>query len=174
MDLKRVISPFIVIGLFVAFAVVIAIVYLQKGKKDKWITRKMKLGAAILTITSISTGCPPQVMCYDPAPQDWFHFDKIDYDENAIVADLPSDSILTGKVSFPNYKAYSFEIITTDSIPVTTGTVIADDGNYDTQEEYFKIQLDPKIATGSYYLNIKASDSETESFNVSTNNLKIK
>lgn len=174
MELRRVISPFALILLFIAFAVIAAIVFLQKGRNSKWISRKMKLGAAILTITGITTGCPPQITCYDPVPSNFFQFDQINYDENAIIADLPKDTTLTGKVIISECKAYNFEILTTDSVSVQIGNVIPDDGKFDSDEEKFKLIIDSNLNEGNYYLNIYTAENENESFIVSRNNLKIK
>jgi len=174
MEIRRVISPFALILLFIAFAVIAAIVFLQKGRSPKWISRKMKFGAAILTITSITTGCPPQVTCYVTVPTNFFQFDSINYDENAIIADLPKDTILTGKVYSPDFNAYNFKILTNDSLTVQTGSVIPDDGKFDSEEEKFKLIIDSKLNEGDYYLNISVAEYESESYIVSRNNLKIK
>lgn len=174
MEFRRVISPFALILLFIAFAVITAIVFLQKGRSPKWISHKMKLGAAILTITGITTGCPPVVTCYDPVPNNFFQFDSVNYDENAIVADLPKDSVLTGRVILPDFEAFYFEITTTDSAVVQTGNVIPDDGKLDGDDEKIKIILDSKLNEGDYYLNISTAESDFENYIVSRNNLKIK
>lgn len=174
MEFRRVISPFALILLFIALVVITAIVFLQKGRSPKWISRKMKLGAAILTITGITTGCPPQVTCYVTVPNNFFQFDSVNYDENAIVADLPKDTVLTGRVVSPDFEAYSFEITTTDSAVVQTGNVIPEDGKLDSDDEKIKIIIDSKLNEGDYYLNIFTAETDFENYIVSRNNLKIK
>ena len=174
MDTKRLISPFVLIGLFVAFAVICVVVSMQKGKNAKWIARKMKFGGAILTITAITTGCPPMVTCYDPMPTNMFEFDSIDYTEGAIVADLPSDSVITGKVHTPENEKYNFDITTLQQKVVSNGEVIATDGKFDEETEDFKIILDPKLDTGRYNLNIYAGTANDSVKNfVAVANLKI-
>ncbi|MBP7508164.1 MAG: hypothetical protein KA807_10105 [Prolixibacteraceae bacterium] len=174
MEFRRIISPFALILLFIAFAVITAIVFLQKGRNTKWISRKMKLGAAILTITGITTGCPPQVTCYDPVPSNFFQFDQINYDENAIIVDLPKDTVITGRIITPDFDAYSFEISTTDSVVVQTGYVIPEDGKLDSDDEKIKIIVDSKLIEGDYYLNISSAEDDFENYVVCRNNLKIK
>lgn len=142
------------IGLFVAFAVICIVVSIQKGKNAKWIARKMKFGGAILTITAITTGCPPMVTCYDPMPTNMFEFDSIDYTEAAIVADLPTDTIITGKVYTPESEKYNFDITTQEQKVVCNGEVIATDGKFDEETEEFRITIDSKLDTGKYNLNI--------------------
>lgn len=174
MDTKRLISPFILIGLFVAFAVICVVVSMQKGKNAKWIARKMKFGGAILTITAITTGCPPMVTCYDPMPTNMFEFDSIDYTEAAIVADLPADSIITGKIHTPENEHYSFDIADQNAVTVSKGEVIATDGAFDESTEEFKIILDPKLDTGKYNLNIyNGSVDDSTKYFVAGANLKI-
>lgn len=174
MDTKRLISPFVLIGLFVAFAVICVVVSIQKGKNAKWIARKMKFGGAILTITAITTGCPPMVTCYDPMPTNMFEFDSIDYTEAAIVAHLPNDSIITGKVYTPESEHYSFDVADQNSVIVNKGEVIATDGKFDEETEEFRITIDPKLDTGKYNLNIYNGtvDDSTKHF-VAGANLKI-
>jgi hypothetical protein len=164
----------VLIGLFVAFAVICIVVSIQKGKNAKWIARKMKFGGAILTITAITTGCPPMVTCYDPMPTNMFEFDSIDYTEAAIVADLPTDSIITGKVYTPESEKYNFDITTQEQKVVYNGEVIATDGSFDEETEEFRITIDTKLDTGKYNLNIYngSVDDSTKHF-VAGANLKI-
>lgn len=154
MEYKRFITPILLVGLFAAFAFVCLMVWLLKGRSGKFITRKMKLGAAIIAITGVSTGCPPVVTCYDPIPQNSFQFDSIDYNDYSVFADLPNDSVLTGKVTEPTYNQYQFKVSTTDSQLVDHGMVEAVDGSFDKSTEAFKITLNSQIDTGCYLLSI--------------------
>jgi hypothetical protein len=176
MEQKRIISPLLLAGLFAAFAFVCLIVYFRKGKTEKWVARKMKLGATILAIAGITTGCPPVITCYDPMPQNLFNFDKIDSSDYSVLADLPDDSIVTGKIYGRTYDKFSFEIFSADSKSIQKGDVLPSDGKFDQPDEDFRIIIDPKIDTGKYHLNILIPDPGNieNNFIISQNWLKIK
>jgi len=134
------------------------------------------LGAAIIAITGITTGCPPQITCYDPVPQNWFSFDSIDQNDYSVVADLPEDSVLTGKVYQPTFNHYAFRIETADYQIVDTGSIQTADGEFTESTEDFRMTIDQTLDTGSYRLNIyslKRSDEEN-SYLVYQIGLKIK
>jgi hypothetical protein len=175
-EYKRVISPLLLAGLFTAFAFVCLIVYFRKGKVEKWVTRKMKLGATILAVAGITTGCPPVITCYVPVAENIFNFDKLDSIDYSVIADLPDDSIVTGKIYGRTYDRFAFEIITNDSQLIQKGDLLATDGLFDQSVEDFRIILDSKIDTGKYHLNILIPDPENEenSFMIYQNWLKIK
>lgn len=176
METKKLISPFVLAGLFSLFAIACVVVYFQKGKGEKWLARKMKFGAAILAITTITTGCPPMVTCYDPMPTNMFSFDKIDSTDFSIIADLPNDSIITGTLYSPNYQRYAFNIIDIiDSVEVQKGEVVAAEGVFDKVEEKFSIAINSTLDTGMYSLNIfPIIDDQQEPYPCGRNQLKIK
>jgi|WetSurMetagenome_2_1015567.scaffolds.fasta_scaffold377865_2 hypothetical protein len=176
MEQKRIISPLLLAGLFTAFAFVCLIVYFRKGKTEKWVARKMKLGATILAVAGITTGCPPVITCYVPVAENIFNFDKIDSSDYSVLADLPVDSIVTGKVYGRTYNQFSFEIVSADSTSVQEGNLLPTDGIFDQAEEGFSIILNSKIDTGKYHLNILVPDpiNRENNFIVSQNWLKIK
>jgi hypothetical protein len=177
-EVKKISAPVILLILAGAFIFVSILVYLHQGKSAKWVARKMKLGAAIIAITSISTGCPspPVIMCYDPAPTNWFNFDSIDQNDYSVVADLPNNSVLTGKVYQPDFDRYTFKILANDSQLIDQGNIVAVDGSFDATEENFKMTLNSAIDTGSYHLVIFTSDINrgSDEFEVYQTKLKIK
>jgi len=175
MDAKKIIAPLILFGLFAAFATISIIVFLQKGNRERWISRKLKLGAAILTITGLTNGCEsqPVVTCYDPAPYNWFQFDDFDQNEYTVVANLPNDSVLTGVVYEPKFEKYAFEIIASDdSVSVQKGEIVALDGAFDEPTDSFKIELNSKLDTGSYLIKINTAGL-SENYLVDDERLKI-
>jgi hypothetical protein len=175
-EIKKISIPVILIALSGLFLFASLVVYLHKGKSVKWVARKMKLGATILTVAGITTGCPPVITCYDPVPVNQFSFDQLDSEDYSIVSNLPDDSILTGKIFERNWDSFIFEIITTDSQLVQKGDVLAADGLFDARNEDFMIILDSKIDTGKYHLNILYTNPENDnnSYLIQQNWLKIK
>lgn len=174
MDLKKRISPLLLIGLFAAFGLVCLMVALTKGKRAKWIARKMKIGAAILSLTAVSTGCPPIVTCYDPIMPNNFHFDQMDYNQYQIVADFPNDSVLSGTINERHDENFGFEVIKDDTSVIQTGDIIASDGKFDTSEERFELMLDSKIDTGLYKINITLPEQNDPNIRYSHINYQLK
>lgn len=155
MEFKRIISPIVLIGLFAAFGFICLMVTVTKSKNARWIARKMKIGAAIITLTGITTGCPPSIItCYVmPAPNQ-FEFDNMDQQTGDITAEFPNDTILSGTVYECNIQHFNFEIRNNDSTIVQQGEIVATDGAFDSTTEQFKLHLDSKLDTGMYLLNI--------------------
>lgn len=176
MDTKKLISPLVLIGLMAAFGIVCLMVGFTKGKSALWIKQKMKIGAAIITLTSVSTGCPPVVTCYDPVMPNIFEFDQLNNQSYQIIADLPNDSVLTGTIYQREAENFDFEVLTNDSTIIQTGKITATDGVFDAKEEKFKIVLDTKIDTGLFQLTIYQlfSDSPTDRYAIFSYPLKIK
>jgi hypothetical protein len=148
-------------ALFGLFAIVCAMVFVTKGKSARWVARKMKLGAAIIALTGVSTGCPV-VSCYDPEPTDYILIDSLNYEDYSITADLPADSMVTGHIKNCLHNEYGFEISTIDSSVVQEGSLQPDDGNFNDYNEKFSLKLDPSIENGNYVMDFFAIDPDTE------------
>lgn len=178
METKKWIAPFALAGLFTAFAVVCLLLAFKKGKREKWIARKMKLGAMIIAISGIAAGCTPEsvINCYDPVAENIFSFDKTDSaDYRVIIANFPADTVVTGKIYSRTYNEYTFEILKADSQSVQKGNLIPTDGSFNDSDESFKINLNTQIDTGKYFLNIFAiTDDKKESYLINQGWLKIK
>ncbi len=72
MTKKEIILPITVLGLTLLFACICVAVFLTNGKSAKWVSRKMKIGGLLLSLTAIvQTGCHRNTLCYkfaDPIP----------------------------------------------------------------------------------------------------------
>lgn len=176
MDYKRIISPVVLLGLFAAFALVCIIVYFTKGKNRLWIAKKMKLGAAIIAITAISTGCPPIITCYDPMPENYIHFDHIDTAEYCLIVEIESNPVITGKVMGRTESSFLYTITESDTVIVQKGNVEAKDGKFDAETEEFTITLNTIIEKGDYLLTILNSShrGEIESYPLQSIPLKVR
>jgi hypothetical protein len=176
MEHKRIITPLVLAALFVAFAIVSFIVWLRKRKPERWISRKMKLGAAIITLTTISTGCPPEITCYDPVAENLFVFDSMDQNNYLVLSDLPEDSVITGKIYEPTFDHYRFEIETLDSQLIEQGPITPFDGAFDLSVEDFKLVINSLIDTGNYRMSIFSSSrgNNENSFKVFQVGLRVK
>jgi hypothetical protein len=175
MEFKKLLTPFVLIGLFAFFAFVCAMVWLHKGKSAKWVARKMKIGAAILSLTAIVSGCNDNKLiltCYDVAEPNQFSFDSIN-EQYEVEADLPADSVLTGSVFDIIYDDFKFKVQKNDSVTVDSGKIVPTDGAYDENTEEFKMTLNSQLDTGLYQLLIQGEEN-AETVNVTTRSLRIK
>jgi hypothetical protein len=175
MEIKKLIVPVILPVLFLAFALVCFMVWFHRGRSARWLARKLKIGGIIITLTTISTGCPPFVTCYVPVETNIFEFDK-QQDGFNVTVDLPNDSVLTGKLHNSEGDKFAFTIAKNDTIDIQEGNVFATDGVFDQDPEDIKMTIDSRIDTGIYNLNLFREvimDDKTERYQVGQKRLKI-
>jgi hypothetical protein len=155
MELRKLTTPLILLGLFAAFGLVCTMVWLHKGKSAKWVARKMVIGASILSLTAITTGCPV-VTCYDPVEPNRFSFDSInEYGE--IVVDLPNDSVVSGTAYGVDRDNFLFTVMKNDTLVVDFGTINPVDGAFDSSPEKFSLTLNSTLDTGIYALRVQTA-----------------
>jgi len=176
MELKKIIVPLILPILFIAFALVCFMVWLHRGQSAHWLARKLKIGGIILTLTTVSTGCPLVVTCYAPIEPNRFEFDKLD-DSYNVMADLPEDSVLTGQLTSRDGDKFTFKITKNDTIDVQEGEVFAIDGVFDQDPEAFKMTINSQLDTGMYGLSFFQEviiDDQAQKYQIDQKRLKIK
>ncbi|NJO88518.1 MAG: hypothetical protein HC831_05795 [Chloroflexia bacterium] len=138
MDKKGLIAPVSIIVLGFAFAMVCLGVFLTKGKSAKWINRKMKIGALLLTISVWSCNSSKDedngiVTCY------------VAYIENNVVLDaytgdvlkirLDTANVLNGYIYGVTESDFSFVIIDEHEVKVQQGILNPTDGHFDNTTE---------------------------------------
>ena len=159
MNKKELITPFILVGLGLAFTVVSVAVFLSNGKSKKWVARKMKIGAILLTLTS-AVACDPLITtCYDmPAPPNsmWMN----GFTENGLELMLNTSNVLTGTIDERQSEKFSFAILDSTTKMVQNGLLIPVDGKFDTYSENFQIEIDTNISSGAYLLKLYDVDIE--------------
>ena len=155
MNKKEIIIPFLVIGLTVLFAAICLAVFLSNGKSKKWISRKMKIGGLLLSLTAISTGSGC-VSCYDQVRKDIISIDNMDNYE--IKLNLDTGNVLTGIIQEITASSYSFSIEDSLYINKQSDKIIPVDGTIDNHEEEIKLVIDENLSAGNYLLKIFIGD----------------
>ncbi|MBO4371766.1 MAG: hypothetical protein J5826_02430 [Bacteroidales bacterium] len=146
-----------------AFLIVSAFVWISRGKSSFWTSKKLKLGAIILTLNSlIISGCmsgcyqttcydtaDPQVMCYDmPAT----NVVRIEHDS---LNNVVQDNKIKGYVSEPDHEEYAYAIVkdrTNDTLQKGVFKLNANDTV--SYERTFSIDVEAKLTTGRYWIKI--------------------
>jgi hypothetical protein len=170
----RKLTPLILPFLFVAFGISCLLVWFYRGKSKRWINNKLKLGGVILSLTTITTGCPI-VTCYDPPMMNQFVFDKQEsgYDLNL---QFPSDTLVSGKIYGRQADKYTFELLKNDTILLQKGNIKAIDGVFDQDPEPFNFILNSELDPGDYFLkllSVKMVNNTEQEFEVDFRRIKI-
>ena len=162
MDFKKLSVPVVAAILFSAFRLACFIVWLSNGKSRKWLNRKMKLGAAILTVTAVSTGCPTMVTCYDMPPQNDFRLDGMTWDTAGYYKlEIPEDSMLRGMILSPTFDDYLVKLMKSDTVEVQVSKLKPTDGAFDQDSETFEFRLAPNISPGEYIFRFCSAKADT-------------
>lgn len=169
MNQKDIFAPLAIVSLSVLFAVICFAVFITKGKSSFWISKKFKIGALLLTFSSVSTSCFFS-NCYVPETAS-FELNSENFIDNSYVINLKENDTLTGTVyQDVNDKyelTYSFSIADSLSNNFQEGNVYAYDGNFDESIDEFFLIINDTLPSGKYNLYIKGN------YNGDNFNLKI-
>lgn len=159
MDKKSIIAPLLIIGLSIAFIGICFMVYLSKGKSKKWVARKMKIGAMVLSLSTISV--VPQACCYKPAqgPYCRIEFDSKFETQNKVELQIDTENKLTGILMYSYTDKYSFSVQDTNSIIYQKGLIKPEDGDFDNSNENIFLTIDQNIKKGEYIISFFDTDS---------------
>ncbi len=173
MDKKNFITPTLVVGLSLIFIVVSLGVFLSNGKSRFWISKKIKVGAMLLSLTTLAMVNQSCVNCYDPAPENEI---VMDTDDSYVVkADLNVSNKLTGILYDRNMEDFSFNIINESGADtVQVGEIQAADGKFDEGTEEIVIELDSGLPTSTYTLNLYQGKPAAQTYPMSTYQLEVK
>jgi len=160
------------IGLSIAFAIVVVGVYLTRGKSKFWISKKMLIGSFLLSLTSVvNQSC---ITCYEPAQPNQIVFDNTDY-SSTIIININEKTKLTGIIYDRESKEFSFNVtnlLKTDTIQV--GNIIPSDGKFDENTEDFYLELSKDLPANEYILNLYDRKQAEQVYPVSTYRLSVK
>lgn len=148
MDKKEFSVSLLVIGLTILFAVAAFALFLSRGKSKFWTAKKMKLGALILSLSTITTTAF-QSCCYKPEPLNYINLELANDTIN-----LNESSLICGSVYLPQSDIYSFKL-TNDSVSSVyqCENIIPLDSIFDEDSEEFEINLDKTLKSGRYSLH---------------------
>jgi hypothetical protein len=163
-----------IIGLSVLFMLASSALFLFRGKSKFWTAKKIKFGAALLTLTSITSSCIPIRTCYEPTLPD-----NMMYISQSIDTINMNDSTkIYGYVENRVSSYFSYQIQNKDSLEVyRVENIQAVDGTFDDYNEEFVIDLDSNLISGNYHLklySIKKEDQNEQAVPQNEYNLKIK
>lgn len=178
-ELKKGILPLVLLVISGAFLVVSLIVLLRGNKSGKWISRKMKLGGLILTLTPLVNACDPAQTaaltdsnppwtCYIMAMPDSTEHQK----QNIFYVETNNDSLITlnlrrenqikGEIRNRTYEIFSFAVIDQQGNKLQCDNILASDGVFDERIESFDINVDQKLPNGLYIIRFFESAKENQ------------
>ncbi len=151
MDKRDLTIALTIAGLTGLFAIACAGMFITGGKSKYWTAKKIKIGAAILTLSTMTPSCRPFVSCYDPGPP-----------ENGIYLNLESDTVhlnettvLNGFIENRVSNTFSYVLRNIDSVQINqTENITARDGAFDEYSEEFSIMIDSTLNSRDYSLKL--------------------
>lgn len=174
MTKKELITPIAIILLSVVFAIICIAVFLTKGKSSFWISKKFRIGAMLLTFTSVMA-CKPTVTCYEPMPSDWITLDSINWETSELNIDSSENEKITGKISGATDSVYSYNFADTIGNVLVKNNLQIKDGTFDEFDEEFEILETNSLNTGLYVLQFykKNKDNQNDTNFVNSFNVRI-
>jgi hypothetical protein len=172
MNKKEIIIPFVAIGLVLAFVVVSLAVFTSNGKSKKWVARKMRIGALLLTLNAFTPGMAQEieVTCYEPAPSIIM---ALQNNESSLSFGKNSDKKVKSYIENGIGKDYSFCLVDEKNNKIQTGTITALDGEFNSYKENFEVLLDKNLKHGRYYLLFYSSLINDQNLSVVFNRIQI-
>jgi hypothetical protein len=174
MNKNGLITPILIVLLSLLFLTICLMVFLSGGKSKQWIAHKMKIGGILLSFSAISSGTGCITTCYDPEPSPYMIIDAAYND--SIVLNLDTGNVIKGTVYTPDSRVYSFAIIGEDGQKKQNDTMIPLDGEFDSYQEPFKLEIINTLEPGDYLLKIYNCDAYNQNIknNFQNYNLRIK
>jgi hypothetical protein len=161
MNKKDFSAPFIIAGLSIVFVIICAAILFTKGKSEKWIARKMKIGALLLGLNvAVGNGCITRT-CYVRVPDNRI---TIENSEQEIISlEIgKNDTIKGNKQGSASILSYMITDSTFANILIQEN-LAADDGTFDAFKENFSIAIPSNLKVGKYYFLIFTLPKEKQS-----------
>jgi hypothetical protein len=151
MSKKEIIIPIIIVVLSIAFALISLAVILTKGKSKKWINRKMKIGALLLTLNAFTPGSAQEieVSCYDIAEENLM---LLKDNKTELTFNANSPKIVEAYIDYRIGDEYSFCVFDAENNKIQDGKIEAADGKFDKWKEDIEITLKSHLKAGRYFL----------------------
>jgi len=160
------IVPVSIIVLAIAFVAISVMVYFTRGKNKYFLTKKLKIGAMIISLTAVTNGCRiPVATCYKPAPptriislQATDSFDEIRISQD--------EKLLRFNLEYINSSEVCYKISQNEKIINKGDCELVSNGETD-----MLINLNENLLPGKYDLNIyqmKLSDLGKKDYPIST------
>ena len=154
---NKYVMPFTIAGLTAAFAIISFLVYITKGNNAYFLKKKLRIGALLLSLTAVTTGCNDNVVtCYAPLPGEEITLNSGSPagSHGELVLNLSKTDTVQGTI-FRRYSSkYSFQLATVRDSILQRENISALDGAFDEPTESFNITLRRDLDTGYYHLKI--------------------
>jgi len=167
MSKKEIIIPIIVVALSIVFALISLAVILTKGKSKKWIRRKMKIGALLLTLSAFTPGSAQEieVSCYDIAEENLM---LLKNNKTELTFESKSPKIVKAYIDYRIGENYSYCLFDNENNKIQKGKITAADGKFDKWKEDIEITLKSHLKAGRYFLllfDVPVNEQEPNNFN---------
>lgn len=175
MEAKRAILPLVLAVLSGVFLITALAVHLTGGRSSRWVSRKMKIGGLILSLTALLNSCTPQLT---DVPQDgnvpWTCYIMVapELQTNRFFLEDIADSTITlnhsnamkiyGEIRKRTLETYSFSIENQLKTVIYKGEIEAKDGSFESETEKIVIRIPAEINEGNYILRLFAAESSNQ------------
>lgn len=152
MNKKETLFPIIVFLLSGVFIIVSAAVFFSRGKSKFWLSKKMKIGALLLSFSAITIQQQSCVTCYEPVATNDILIETDTVNFNI-------DNKIKGTIHDREGTDFSFKL--TDSLRTITfqeGNILPADGMFDENTEDFIIEVDTTLETGKYAITLSVEN----------------
>jgi hypothetical protein len=176
-ELKKVSLPIVLAILSAVFLAISFIVYLKGGNSAKWISRKMKIGGLMLSLTALLNACDPArtgalidndppFTCYMIAmPIDTTNRIYVETDKDSIIAlNYPEEREIKGEIRYRTGNEYSYALYNTSDSIVDKENIRPNDGVFNSDTEDFRIKLSPNLEKGDYSIRFYNTNSNDQPF----------
>jgi hypothetical protein len=153
--------PVLAAGLAVAFIFVSAMVLLTRH--PRWIQRKLRIGALLLSLTAVASCGDETITCYDPIQPQPNRFEVEQSYGGAISIDLNQTQTLSGTIHEREGEVFSYRLEDESGVEMARENITALDGAFDEDVEEFEIALPGTLAAGSYTLEMFTADLDAQS-----------
>lgn len=176
MDNKNYLTPLLIVFLTITFAFIGLMVFITNGKSSFWISKKIKIGALLLSLSSVVSFNSCTTSCYDPPaePQNIVEINNISENNTIILNNIQNNATISGKISECVSSEFSFAV--TDKLTrqdtFQKEELIALDGAFDSRVEEFELDIINDLISGEYSL-IFFENYEEGSYPIQYFNLKI-
>jgi hypothetical protein len=150
---QKIVTSASVFFLFLAFGIISLLVILTR-RHPYFVSRKLRLGAVLLSLTGSSVGCVAPVSCYLPALHNVITIDQVNPQTSEIVLDRATSDTLTGSIRDRLGTAFSYAVFDSLDTLVKKDDIQALDGAFDADSEAFKIGFGHSVPAGDYTLRL--------------------
>lgn len=152
MTKKELIIPVLLIFGSILFAAICVMVFATKGESKKWIARKMKVGALLLTLNAAMPGSAQEieVSCYDIAESDLL---ILKGNKTELVFEQGEKLMVEAFIDYRISTEYTYWINDEKNKVLKQGQINALDGSFDKWKEEIKVEIENSFAAGTYFFS---------------------